>query len=289
MAGEQSAQTEQGAQIAQSDSTQVHAGNWKEFLPKPVQEWQEVQQSDTPEKFFDQVANMRKFMGQSIRIPSHDAGQEQMDQFYNRLQEKVPGLMRTPNPEDEKSIEHVMRALGVPESDKEYSFDGAATEDEIGGLRAMAKDLKLTKSQFKKFAESMTSANQIQREKNTQALDAQRQALQKDWGAAYDERMENVLNIAEATGASKHMIEAIKAKTLDADTAKWIYQMGKQLGGEAINAHVQQKNMSPSEASENISDILNNQAHPYWNSDHPDHKKAVDKVINLHRLANAAH
>lgn len=285
---ESGAQVSDGAPIATNDSTQVHAGNWREFLPPSVQDWQEVKQSDTAEKFFDQVANMRKFIGQSIRIPTQDAGQEQMEQFYNRLQEKVPGLMRTPDPEDAQNMAQVMRTLGVPDDDSEYNFDGAATDEQVSGLRQMAKDLGLTKKQFKKFAETMVGAETLKSQQSESAINTTRQELQKQWGAAYDERMQDILNIAEATKAAPQLIQAINDKTIDANTAQWLWQMGKQLGGEAINAHVQQKQLSPAEASENINDILGNSAHPYWNADHPGHKAAVDKVLNLQRLAMAS-
>jgi hypothetical protein len=261
--------------------------DWKNNLPESVREWQEVKQSDTPEKFFDQVANMRKYMGQSIRIPSKDAGDDQLNEFYNNLQAKVPGLMRAPNPEDDESIEHVFKALGKPDDEKAYTVDREdVAEAELEDLRAMAKDVGMTKAQFKKFADGMLNINKSAQEKNRAALENEQNSLKSDWGAAFDERLNSVLDIAEATGASNGLVESIKNKTVDAHTAKWLYQLGKQLGGEAVNAHVQQKTMAPEEASETINDILNNAAHPYWDTAHPDHSKAVEKVIKLHRLSN---
>lgn len=269
-----------------SDTTKL-AMDWKANLPKEVQGWQEVQQSDSPEKFFDQMANMRKRMGQSIRVPGQDAGEEQLNEFYQNLQKRVPGLMRTPNPEDPESMEQVMRALGKPEDEQGYTLEDA-TEDELKDLRAMAKEVGMTKAQFKKFAQGMLGANKMSQQQLQQQIEREQITLKSDWGAATDERYENILNVAEATGASEQIINAIKTKTIDAKTAKWLYQLGKQLGGEAVQNHVQQKTMDPDEARENIEDILNNQQHPYWHASHPDHKKAVDKVINLHRLANGA-
>lgn len=269
------------------DDTTKLSMDWKNNLPKEVQQWQEVQQSDSPEKFFDQMANMRKRMGQSIRVPGQDAGEEQLNEFYENLQKRVPGLMRTPNPEDPESMEQVMRALGKPEDESGYALEDA-TEEELKDLRAMAKEVGMTKAQFKKFAEGMLGANKLGKAQFEERITREQMTLKQHWGAATDERYQDILNIAEATGASEALINEIKNKTIDANTAKWLYQLGKQLGGEAVQAHVQQKQMAPDEARESIDDILNNPQHPYWHASHPDHQKAVDKVINLHRLANAS-
>jgi hypothetical protein len=261
--------------------------DWKNNLPEEVQGWQEVQQSDSPEKFFDQIANMRKRMGQSIRVPGQDAGEDQLNEFYNNLEEKVPGLMRKPNPEDESSIEAAFRAMGMPENPEEYTLQkDDVTDAELKDLQTMAKNIGMTKKQFNKFSEAMLQINRNSSKQFQENIDSERNALLNDWGAATDERMNEILNIAEATGASPAMVEAIKNKTVDAHTAKWLYQLGQQLGGEEVNAHIQQKTMAPDEASESINDIMNNSAHPYWDASHPDHDKAVQKVIKLHRLAS---
>lgn len=259
--------------------------DWKNNLPETVRGWDEVKNSDSPEKFFDQMANMRKMIGQSIRVPSQDAGPEQLEAFYKKIEAKAPDLMRKPNPEDPESLNAVMRALGMPEDETGYTYQGEASEAELADLRKMAKDIGLTKNQFEKLADGMLGANKAMQSQTAQIVEKERQALQKEWGAATDERYNEILNIAEATGASPAMLESIKNKTIDAQSAKWLYQMGKQLGGETVNAHVEQKTLAPSEASERIDDILNNRAHPYWDASHPDHQKAVEKVINLHRLA----
>ena len=261
--------------------------DWKNNLPESVRGWDEVKNSDSPEKFFDQVANMRKMIGQSIRVPSKEAGPEQLEEFYKKVEAKAPDLMRKPNPEDPESMEAVLRALGKPESEDGYTYDGEADENELNDLRQMAKNVGLTKAQFKKLADGMVGArSQLSAQQETR-LNKERETLQKEWGAATDERYAELMNIAEATGASPQMLEQIENRTLDAHSAKWLYQLGKQLGGEAINAHVQEKTLAPDEARERIDDILNNPQHPYWLASHPDHQKAVDKVIKLHRLSAA--
>jgi len=270
------------------NDTTIVSKDWRNNLPQNVQAWQEVQTSDSPEKFWSQVENMRSRMGQSIRIPGKDAGAEQLNEFYGTLQARVPGLMRSPDPEDEGSIEQVMRSLGKPDDEKGYELgdDVEVSENELHDLRAMAKEIGMTKRQFKKFAKNILGVNRSQIEAANQRLTSEQNALKSDWGAAYDERMNDILNIAEATGASESLLSQIKNKTIDRSTAKWLHQLGKQLGGEAINAHVQDKTMAPQEANESIDEILGNKDHPYWNAHHPGHKAAVDKVIKLHRLAN---
>jgi hypothetical protein len=63
--------------------------DWKTSLPEPVQGWDEVKNSDTPDKFWDQVTNMRSHLGQSIRIPGQDAGDDDWKAFNEKMIAKV--------------------------------------------------------------------------------------------------------------------------------------------------------------------------------------------------------
>lgn len=75
--------------ITQEATTQV-SNNWKNNVPEAVKDWDEFKNSETQEQFFDQMANHRKHLGQSIRIPSEEAGSDTWNQFHEKILNKVP-------------------------------------------------------------------------------------------------------------------------------------------------------------------------------------------------------
>jgi len=95
---------------------------WSAGLPENVQEWDEVRNSDTPEKFWGQVTDMRKFLGQSIRIPGENASSEDLAAFHDKLTSKVPGLTHVPDFKDAEAAGKFYSAIGRPEKQDEYKL-----------------------------------------------------------------------------------------------------------------------------------------------------------------------
>ena len=95
---------------------------WKATLPESLQSWDEVTNSDSPEKFWEQMSNQRKLIGDSIRIPSEEAGDDSWNAFNEKIMNKVPTLMRTPNSDDSDSINDVLKRLGKPEDVDGYKL-----------------------------------------------------------------------------------------------------------------------------------------------------------------------
>jgi hypothetical protein len=44
--------------------------------------------------------------------------------------------------------------------------------------------------------------------------------------------------------------------------------------------------LTPGEAKMRISEIMNNREHPYWVTSDPGHKAAIERMLELHKLAN---
>ena len=252
--------------------------SWKENLPESVREWDEVKNSETAEDFFNQMAEHRSMLGQSIRIPGEDAAEEARSQFYSKLTEKVPGLVRVPDEEDEEGFTALYRRLGAPESAEEY--EGEVAEQ----LKNTALAAKLTKKQFKQLAEAITeeqkAANEAKETKHAEDI----KNLKLSWGEAYSEK----LALAEQV-RSQYFPFAPEGEALGAESIKAFVKIGEQMAGESNGLTHTSGNttgaLTPAEAKLKISEILRNKEHPYWNGRDPAHAAAREKMTALNRAA----
>lgn len=271
--------------------------DWTANLPETVRSWDEVQNSDSPDKFWDQMSNMRSLIGQSIRVPSENAGKEDMDKFYQRLQEKVPGLIPAPNIEDPDSVSAVMKALGHPDAPDGYKIP----EMETGGVeldfstvevfRPIAHKAGITQKQWDIIVSEMTAANLKEFQNRRAGLEQSVKELQTEWGAAYDANYEVAQMVAKVTDAPNSLLEALDKKVADPGTVKWLYKVAAQLGGDekvklALDKNDKDGKLTPKEAKTRINEILGNKEHPYWDKQHPSNKDAIELMLELQRLAN---
>lgn len=271
---------------------------WAKTLPAEVQAWDEVKNSDSPEKFWQQITNHREFLGQSIRIPSAEAGTEDKKAFYQKLQERVPELMLKPNPEDNDAVEAIYRALGKPEKPEDYpipkiepptgtniQLDNAPVE----AFRGLAHKHGLTKKQFEGIVAEMSKINIDQAVVVQQQRDSDLQTLRTEWGSAFDQRLGQVKELAKKTGAPPVFQDALGKMLVDATTLRWLHSVAESLqgkepaaGGDRNNTNV----LTPVEAQAQIDEMYNNKEHPWWNKGHPSHQAAVKRMLELRRLAD---
>lgn len=270
---------------------------WRDNLPEGVKEWDEVKNSDSPEKFWDQMTNMRSRMGSSIRIPGEDAGEEDRAAFHKRLQEKVPGLMPTPNFDDETTLSELYAKMGRPEKKEDYKvpeFKNSKGEKVEGIGKEFVefyKDLafKAGMSQ-KKFEETLTAliGKSITEGENAQHARSQdMEALSKEWGAALDRNISTVTTFLAQSDAPKAVIDAVKGGNADSTTMKWLYNLATKTVGKPGSFQDDNSSsgaMTPGEAAIKISEIRNNKQHPYNNKLDPGHEAAKRYMRELYLL-----
>jgi hypothetical protein len=97
------------------------------------------------------------------------------------------------------------------------------------------------------------------------------------------------LKLAEGTGAPAAFVDAIRNGAVNGEALKWLHGMASRMGGNLNIADDQggAGKMTPGEAQSRISEIMGNRKHPYWDAGHPDHKRAMETIVELGRLADA--
>lgn len=283
--------TDAPAGVEGKDTT-IIPSDWREHIPSDVKEWDEFKNSDSPEKFFQQMASHRSMLGQSVRIPGEDAGDGANKEFYEKIMGKVPGLMRTPDVDNDEVMQDVWSRLGKPEDADGYGEvsveDYTPSADDLKALRQIAHDAGLTKSQYSKLAKAMLSADMAAQAKVKTGLSDDQKALATQWGAATEQRTKVARAIAVQTGAPDSLLQLIDAGEADSTTMQWLYSLSQQVSGEDNPMANQDSNIpTPAELGNKIDDIMNNHEHPYWTPDHPGHKAAVENMLELRRKAAA--
>ena len=62
-----------------------NTNDWREALPENVRGWDEAQNADSADAFFKQIGDLRSHLGNSIRVPSDDAGDDTRKEFFEKL------------------------------------------------------------------------------------------------------------------------------------------------------------------------------------------------------------
>ena len=265
---------------------QEPGNNWRDSLPENVKDWDEARNASDQAAFWQQMEAHRKHLGQSIRIPTEDAGVDTVNQFHEKLLNKVPGLMRVPDVDNPEIMAETFAKLGAPAEADGYQMpdrDLGLDDGKFQMLQSIAHAAKFTKTQWNQFITQIAESDASSAKAAEEAINANREALQSDWGAATDERLATVAKIAELTGAPESMQQVIKDNKLDPASANWLYNLSKQLDGEGLQVAHQQANptYAPQEASDSINDIYSNPDHPYHNPGHPGHR---DAKLKMHKL-----
>lgn len=227
-------------------------------------------------------------MGNSIRIPGPDASDDDIKAFANKAMEKIPGLMLTPDLEDEESVNAIYNKLGRPAEAKDYTLpEGAELADDVASaLRERAHTYGMSNRQFQKMVSDMTADQSSMTERQKEALTEDLNGLRGEWGEAYPVRLEKIAGLLEKTGAPAYLVESLTQQGLPSADLKWLYAMAESLGAEGKPLSSDGNDgvdVTPGEALAQLSEVENNPA--LWDKAHPDNKRLTAKRVELMKLA----
>lgn len=211
----------------------------------------------------------QSMLGSSLRFPSKEAGAEDIAAFRAKVLErgKDYGITMMPGDSPEEQAKFYA-ALGVPDNEDGYELPEIAGDDDVSFdpteamlLRSTAKELGLTKKQYKGLVEVAAKGRMEAARGEVQAVrEAQRQ-LKTEWGEAFDQRMHGLTEFLSMNGAPAGLVDAVKGGNIDPGSAKWLYGIMEAMGGEASEITNQGKTgqnsiITPSEANDRAEEIF---------------------------------
>jgi len=265
------------------------SGDWRESIPEQFREAPFFKDAKTPDEALQHISNAASYMGNSIRIPGPDASDTDRQAFYQKLTEKAPGVMPKP---DDSNMEQVWNSLGRPTDPKGYQFtppEGSEAPPDLDSFAQTAHKYGLTQEQFKGVLGDIVQQQTTQSETMQAQHNEEMRALNKEWGMAYDTNLSQVKNFLRLTDAPDGIVDMISEGVMSPAEIKWIHSIASQTKSSTELANHQGTSngaLPPAEARDRIQEILNNNDHPYWNASDPRHADSVQKMVELHKMAN---
>lgn len=276
--------------VTGDQQTQQQTTDWRSSLPEELRDAPFFKEAAGPNDALKQIQNAASYMGNSLRIPGENAGEDDWKAFNQKLVEKVPGLMPKPGQEN---MEEVYAALGRPDKPEGYVYEPPEDVDLPTDYEAFAKVAHkhgLSQAQFKGLLDDVVGQSREQVEIAQAEHNQEMKDLNNEWGMAYDKNVSAVKNFLKLTDAPEGIQNLIEEGAMSAAELKWIHSIATatksptELATHQSNSTV----MTPQEARNQIQEILNNSDHPYWKPNDPRNRDAIDKMVQLQRMANAS-
>ncbi len=264
--------------------------NWRDSLPDELKDHASLKDVKDVSGLAKQFVDTLSAQGQMIRIPGPDAGDDATKAFYTKLTDKVPGLIPTPDQDNEESMAALFKQMGRPETHEGYEYPEGVDPTKMGEFAALAHGLGLSKSQYRKMVGSIAEFTAKQEEQVTEAFNIAQRALKQEWGIVYEDNLQLVNSVMKGTDAPASMMELAANGKLDPAATKWLFNIGKQLGTEGINFNKDEfsSRLSPTEARSRAEEMIGDSKGPYWDATHPEHRTYVKRYTELLRAAAAS-
>lgn len=294
-APEMTSQQEQGA-VTESTTSAPAQTSFLDSLPEDLRGDSSLAPIKDLEGLVKGYVHSQRMLGNSVRIPGEDAGPEQLEEFYKKL-DKVNGVIRRPNQEDPEAMNQFYNQLGRPESADGYKTglpeDYPVDQNFYGTMGQVAHKAGLTSNQFTALAQAYAQQEKKVVEMFNQKHQEGVQTLKQTWGNDYDNRLKgaeqvlsfykdkypNAYNDIKASGLGNNPIFAVALSEL----APMLQERG--LVGEHQGFAY---GTSPEEAQQIINEIRGNRQGPFYMKDHPEHDAKVQKVLDMQRIVEAA-
>lgn len=266
------------------------APDWRQALPEDLRGHESLKDVRDVGALAKAFVDTKAFVGNSLRIPGPDAGSEDKKAFFQKLHEKLPQV--TYLPEDEKELEAVegrlWEKLGKPKDVKGYELpkdvDPQALGLNLDELRAAANTLGMTKKQFTTYVKGLAGmrADALTKQQAAQA------AMKKEWGAAYDERVSAILEVAKKLGG-EDIVAEVKAGRAPPSALKFLFAVTQAVGGEEREVGNQGRGggaptLTPDEAAQQKAEIMKRPEYRTRAVNPELHDALVRKVLALNEL-----
>lgn len=260
------------------------------WLPSEYRDNPSFKDFTGPDSVYKSYDHLKKLEGSSIRIPGKDAGKEDMDKFFSRVQE-IPGLMRSPDYENSEAMAQFYNKLGRPAEANGYEVklgEGEALDaNHIENAMKSAHEAGLTTKQFQKMVEFDLARLKTQQDLDVHNNQIGIQKLKDNWGGEFENRIKGATQALNAYDKQyKEGVDELKvvAKNNPALVAM-LADLGRNMHEKGtISAAGAYEGTTKDEALSQISEIRNNKAHAFHNRNDVAYDVAQKKMNDLYTI-----
>jgi len=248
--------------------------SWKDSISEDFRNDPNIEKFTEIDALAKSYINATKMIGQDkLVIPTNNSTEDQWNEVYSKL--------------------------GRPESADKYSLDAKSeiVEMDEGAIKSFAEQshkLGLNNKQAQGILEfyknNMEGTAQQSRIDTETAQTQSEQQLRQEWGRDFEGKVKQAGALAKANINPEVLDMQLQDGTRIGDHPEIIKGFAKIAGmmseDKILSSESENTNTSKDIESE-ISAISNDKNGPYWNKNHPDHDKTVQKVYTLREMLNA--
>lgn len=262
---------------------------WVKELPEVLQSAPFIQKAESAEDAVAKIQHAAQYMGRAVKFPTDDSSDEERSEFYTKILEQGKDILRIPDEEDKEGQAAFNERFGVPKESKDYAtpdVDDWSWEDSyIESMRGIAKSAGLNARQYKSLMSGIAKYGLQQDELSESEIADGKQALEKEWGAAYADRMDLIKNWSKLSDAPPELTDMIESGNMNADTANWLHGIANKFtnpnddnkpGGDKND---RPGKVTPLEAQEKIAQILDDK--DYFDVASPRHKILKQRMFEM--------
>jgi len=249
--------------------------NWRDLISEEHATNESLADIKTLDDAIKSYIHGQKLIGKDkVVLPGSDASEEELAAFFNKI-----GRPADPNEYDLGLPEGLPENLASVLDDAKDEFKKSAHKYGLTSKQAAA----LWKSGVEKNLEAYKSSTDA----HNNRLQEGHNALKKEWGTAYDERMKlanKVITKFGDDGFRTWLKDTGLGK--EPQLIKLAAAIGKGLSEDTISPDEKSSGaLTPKEALSKANKIIGDKNHPYHNKKDPSHKQAIEDVGKLFEAA----
>lgn len=248
--------------------------NWFDALDEDLRNNPSITKYKTFDDFAKGHLELSKMIGkEKIVIPKEDAPAEEWNKFFEKIG----------RPSELTGYE-------VPEF-KDLPEEVKMRQENLEAFKQKAHELGLTKKQFAELYALQTELSKNvfnqQKEQLEQMTQKTETDLRKEWGAAYEKKVDGAQQVINTFFKGKGINKAFEVLANDKGFVSAMADLAEKLGEDVIKGSPR-TTMTPKEAEKEYNETMANPQHAFFNDLHPEHQAAVDKMIELRRMMEYA-
>ena len=249
-------------------------GNWKTSISEEFRNDPSIEKFTEIDALAKSYINATKMIGQDkLVIPTNNSTEDQWNEVYEKL--------------------------GRPESADKYALDinSEIVSMDEGAVKSFAEQshkLGLNNKQAQGILEfyknNMEGTAQQSRIDTETAQTQSEQQLRQEWGRDFEGKVKQAGALAKANINPEVLDMQLQDGTRIGDHPEIIKGFAKIAGMMSEDKILSSENENTDTSKDiesEISAISNDKNGPYWNKNHPDHDKTVQKVYTLREMLNA--
>jgi hypothetical protein len=254
---------------------------WKESLSPEQQEKGIVKNAETFNDFVNKAIGGDSMLGRSITIPGVDATPEERTLFNDKVVKHSDSLV---NGDDKLGT---MMKWGLPESKDGYKVDPdreySLTDDQISRFKEDSHNAAMTQDQFYAQLNTIDDRSKSMSADGKAASEAEWLSLDAEWGASKGDKIDSINAMLDLMSAPDSIKDAVKNKTMDADSVRFLTKIMESVKGESIQAAKDKSSgadlLPPPQAYEARTVVMDSEA--YRDASHPMHASAKLRHLQL--------